>query len=828
MRTIQKKIKFSKGQISERLLERTDLEVLDSSVSEITNLVSTPYGSVQTRQGTINEEVEFVSNIDFTVVDSLLVDDTDIPTGGFGETTALVAISDDTNILSIDFGSITTVNDLNFKCYFDGVGTDSMSYTVNFSGSSLTRPISSVTINSGSAYENISSVNVEITGGSDGVITGNINGDGTLTSFNVIAGGSYTPFNPSGMLDYSDYTTTTTTVTVQTSDDNSTWATIDTFAITNNDSTLKTVTIEDDIRYVRFITDACKGKLYIGAITAYETAIQNQRMKPFIFNDNEKYLIIMSDQVLTVYDGTTAVNVASAGLLDAYIPTVCVTQKEDVMIFTHPSMTPKQLVRTKPLGVVTWTFSDFTLENIPKYAFAGETSSSPIATNVTPNVTDGLVTLTLGTARTMAVGDYVDGGGGRVKITQVVSSTVYKGYTIIPFYTTAVFTNWIHITGYEDVWSSTRGYPTTCLFYQQRLWFGGSLGRPNTIWASRVDDYNNFLNVGNFNNDAIDVTIDANQSAEILALYPNRGIQVFCAGSEWIISEGNLTPNGISISKNTANGIKQGIAPVDISGTTLFIEKSGQSLLSFVYTDAQASYITSQISMLTDLIVDPIDMDVIYHSTQNKANYLYIVLSDGTMIVACILLDQQIQSFVKFETDGDIKDVCVLGDDVYLLVDRDTLTLEKFGDYKTDMTKSYAVAGDGTVTVDSIYEGKEVHAWSATEDYGTHTVSGGEITIDETTGNVFVGLDFDYSLTSNKIAINGQTGSIRTRISEAVIETNNTSKLTFNGSTKLSSNDRFMFNACSSPSRDTRFNIVGNFDRIEVLSILLRINYGTR
>ena len=40
-------------------------------------------------------------------------------------------------------------------------------------------------------------------------------------------------------------------------------------------------------------------------------------------------------------------------------------------------------------------------------------------------------------------------------------------------------------------------------------------------------------------------------------------------------------------------------------------------------------------------------------------------------------------------------------------MDRDTLTPEKFGDYKTDMTKSYAVAGDGTVTVDSIYEGKE-------------------------------------------------------------------------------------------------------------------------
>jgi hypothetical protein len=127
--------------------------------------------------------------------------------------------------------------------------------------------------------------------------------------------------------------------------------------------------------------------------------------------------------------------------LDAYIPTVCVTQKEDIMIFTHGSMKPKQLVRTKPLGVVTWTFGDFTLENIPKYAYAGETNSSPIATNVTPSATDGLVTLTLGTARTIALGDCIDGGGGRVKITQVVSTTVYKGITIIPFYTTAVFTN---------------------------------------------------------------------------------------------------------------------------------------------------------------------------------------------------------------------------------------------------------------------------------------------------------------------------------------------------------------------------------------------------
>ena len=78
MNTKQKKIKFSKGQISDKLLERTDLDILDSSASEITNFVSTPYGSIQTREGTIVENVDIVESVPFTVVASLLVDATDI------------------------------------------------------------------------------------------------------------------------------------------------------------------------------------------------------------------------------------------------------------------------------------------------------------------------------------------------------------------------------------------------------------------------------------------------------------------------------------------------------------------------------------------------------------------------------------------------------------------------------------------------------------------------------------------------------------------------------------------------------------------------------
>jgi len=49
----QKKYKFSKGEVNPKLLERQDLELLDSSASYIKNMISTPFGSLRTRQGTL-------------------------------------------------------------------------------------------------------------------------------------------------------------------------------------------------------------------------------------------------------------------------------------------------------------------------------------------------------------------------------------------------------------------------------------------------------------------------------------------------------------------------------------------------------------------------------------------------------------------------------------------------------------------------------------------------------------------------------------------------------------------------------------------------------
>jgi hypothetical protein len=142
----------------------------------------------------------------------------------------------------------------------------------------------------------------------------------------------------------------------------------------------------------------------------------------------------------------------------------------DVLALNHTTSNP--LVTS--MSVVTWTFGDFAWTNVPYALFGAETTTNPAFT-LTPSDVEGNVTLTASGASftSASVGQLIDGNGGRVRITEYVSTTVVQGYTIIPFYTTAAIASgaWDYITGYEAAWSTLRGYPKTCMFYQQRLWF---------------------------------------------------------------------------------------------------------------------------------------------------------------------------------------------------------------------------------------------------------------------------------------------------------------------------------------------------------------------
>lgn len=611
-------------------------------------------------------------------------------------------------------------------------------------------------------------------------------------------------------------------INIQTSQDGVTYTTVGSY---NIGTQAEDIDIKlEDFRYIRLVLDLTNsldlvGSLYFDYLRLNTGSTSLEKMIPYNFNNEQEYLIILSEQRIEVYqDGTLIQEIPALDLSADYIKDIKYTSKDDTIILTHKDMIPKQLQRTNN----GWMLSNFPYTNIPYFAFGGETKTTKTV-SITPSDTGGAIKITAASSvfDSGYVGQFIDGNGGRVRITEYVSGTVVNGVTVIPFYTDDAITSWTYISGYEEVWSVTRGYPRTCLFAQQRLWFGGSRDLPSHIWASRINDYNNFKNAGNYANDSIDITLLTNNP--ILNLVEQRGIHVFTAGEEWTASETSLTPNDISVKCNTKNGSLT-LEPVVINGVIMYAEKNGKSLLGYVYNYEQASFVSDNMSILSNLLESPIRMSVETNSNTDRGDFLFIVLEDGTMLTACVALSEGIFSITKFVTEGKVKDVCCLTSDTYIIVERNGIQyLEKLTNDTTDFTKTFYVDGD-VINNMSEYNGYNVYL-SYGDKVEVFPVYDGQVFLEAPyKGYATAGIGFPFRVESNPISINNKTMTCKKRISKATVYCKDTDRLEFNGQ-KKKGKDVFEFYACTSYKDDVRFVINGEFYPVNILSVTLNLNY---
>ena len=882
-RTIQKKIKFSKGQIVPELVERTDLELYDSSAQKMENIISTVYGGVKSRRGT--------KYIDFLTSSQNETGTATVYIGGNASDLQSLTPYQTTNIgtnrnvwqiqytgagdrvinvkdIRIDdkliLVSQPTVGTYTFNQYVDhevylimtsgglsfnmgktscsGSGIEcyavltqgNYSYNVGDVGNDTTTfsgdDISIQCLNNKSNYEHKRG-DVVYTLPQDSTVLRKTNNENTSLSFidNTLTGyGAGKTEKTPAVSGYVKVAFGYVEAVFEQSDDGSTWETITTSNITTDNKTISFTASKEYVR-MRINENASynfTGTMTIGVVdtnnaSSYQTPDMKFKMLKYIYDNDDKYLLVLTDEVISIYkDDSLIERVSAIGLSEDYFDTLKYTYKDDTIIFTHEDMAPKILKNT-PTG---WVFSDLSINNIPYSLFGPETTTTKTVP-IKPSSTEGSVKLTADSSvfDSGYVGQYIDGNGGRVRITEYISGTVVNGVTVIPFYTDDKINSWTYISGYEAVWSVSRGYPRTCLFAQQRLWFGGSKGKPTSLWASRVGDYFNFKNSGNYENDAIDIELTVNDA--IVNIIENRGIHIFTGGQEISIPEGSYTPDKISVVINTRNGSKNNLTPVVFGGIVAFIEKNGHSLLSYLYNDSVSAYETQNISMFSNLISAPITMDAEVNSMRDRGDYLYIVLENGKMLVGCYDLSNDVKSIAQFITDGPIKDVCCLGEETYIAVVRnDLVQIEKVVDARTDNTIRQMVVGN-TITGLSSYIGKSVYVYDEKHYVEKHDVLEDELTLDSAyTGNLYIGLPYQYELESNPISINNQTYSIKKRITKATLVCEDTEQIRFNEQKKDFERVYDFYN-CTKYDEDVRFTISGEFYPIHILSVFLNINY---
>ena len=230
----------------------------------------------------------------------------------------------------------------------------------------------------------------------------------------------------------------------------------------------------------------------------------------------------------------------------------------------------------------------------------------------------------------------------------------------------------------EDVWSANRGYPKMGVFSDGRLWLGGTKSKRQSLFASRAGNFFDFLVNAGEDDEAIFITIDSRGLTNIVDINPDRGLQVFCSGSEFLVK--GSTPSDVSVVQQTRHG-SFNLEVQSIDGATLFVDKNGNTLRQYLFSFNEDAYTSNDISVLSSqLINQPVDMAILPGTTTDDANWVFLVNQDGTGVVLNTMRSQDINGFTRWTPFQDpttateqnlIKSCATVGDELYMIVYRE-------------------------------------------------------------------------------------------------------------------------------------------------------------
>jgi hypothetical protein len=524
------------------------------------------------------------------------------------------------------------------------------------------------------------------------------------------------------------------------------------------------------------------------------SAANGVRLVPFEFSVDDSYMLCFTPSRMYVFkDGVqiTAINgganaYLSTSITGAMLSEICWTQSADTMIIVHPDLQPVKLVRGATNA--DWTMTTITFDSIPKYAFTMTVTSSTTlsAGHLTPSAVSGNVELTSQNSAFSAasVGQYINATPqGRARIIQYTSATKVNAVVEYPFFSTANIAqgNWEIESGYEDVWSSGKGWPRTVTFHEGRLYFGGSKSRPSTIWGSKINLFYEFQASESLDDDAVEATLDTSSLNVIVDMISGRDLQVFTTGGEFYVPQAGtepITPLTLTFKAVSRNGTKTGTRVQSLESGSVYIQRQGKSLNEFLFSDTQLTYVTTRISLLSGhLLKTPSRMALRRATSTDEGDLLMMVnTDDGTMAVFSIMRSQQITAPSEFITDGLFKDVGVDVTDIYAVVQRTfNGTVRYFVEYFSfDRFTDCAFVGGAAASASSLpHIGKALNVICDGVPQGNETVSGGgSVTFDRaSTTSYEVGLPFTVYAKTMPVEIKLQTGT-RLGFKKRIVEIN--------------------------------------------------------
>ena len=462
-------------------------------------------------------------------------------------------------------------------------------------------------------------------------------------------------------------------------------------------------------------------------------------------------------------------------------------QSADIMYICHPDYAVRKLSRT---GHTSWTLNEVEF-NIPPFQAHNDTTttltSSHTGVGATATITASSTTGINGGDgfKSTDVGRAIHMKDGHLIITSFTSTTQVVG-TIKVDLGSATATTDFALGSFSD----TTGHPSSVTFFEQRLVFAGTNEEPQTLFFSKVNEYENFddgYHTSVTDTSAMIYTIASNKVNSIRFLSAQRSLIAGTVGGEFVVSASGttqpITPTNIQIQRQTSYG-SANVDAIQVANVTMFLQRAKRKIRELTYSFDFDSYVAPDMTILAENITESGIKELSYQ--QEPESILWGVREDGKLVG---LTYQRAEDVVgwhiheiggSFGSDsfGHVENLATIPgdadeDDLYMVVKRNingstrryVEYLQNY-DYGTNIADAFFVDsglqynGSATNTISGLdhLEGETVAILADGATHPNKTVTNGVVSLDRNVTKASIGLGYTSILQTMRIEAGAAEG----------------------------------------------------------------------
>lgn len=531
---------------------------------------------------------------------------------------------------------------------------------------------------------------------------------------------------------------------------------------------------------------------------------KRHRLLPFKRSQEENLVLVLGDSVMRIVDDgewlmsggapyqiSTPFNEARAQKLDF-------AQSVDVVYMTQNEVYPQKLSRNSEIN---WSFANLNIN--PSIAapsdLAGTASDAGSETYKykISAIVDGVEGLP--SSEVSISSDDLDVDGRKITLTWTAVSgqeyNIYKerngvfgyiGFTEDGSFIDDNIGQDLTRTPVEPAerFQTSNDYPSVVNLFQQRLIVGGSINEPETIYPSRIGNYENFTRSRVLRaDDSFVKSVTADGIAEVKSMLQLRELLIFTSSGEFSLTG----PDGVLAATNpieTQFGYSgsRAVKPLVVEDTALFVDRTGRQVRDLRYAFEQDGYSGNDLTVFVPQYFRESRIAG-WAFAKNPFSVVWAYLENGQLLSLTYKREHKVWAWCDHDLSGGlVEQITVIPegdiDRVYLMVKRTINGQEKryiermddreFVDVEdawfVDCGIKYEGAATTTITGLDHLEGETVSALADGNVEADLTVTGGQVTLQRAASKVIVGLPYYAEIENLSPAVELQdVGSARGR-----------------------------------------------------------------